>query len=424
MMSFEGGRRARVLVLATASSYRLEAFLAAAERLGVDVVRGLDVPPAHVGAGQAALRLDFRDMDRAVRQVQAAASRAAFDAVLPTDDASVVLAAHLAAALGLPHNAPEAAEAARDKLRMRQALAQASVRVPAFRRVAAGTDPAEALAVAEAVGYPCVIKPTCLSGSRGVIRANDPGELAAAHARTSALAAGAGPGEVLIEAYVPGAEFALEGLLSAGRLRVLALFDKPDPLEGPYFEETIYVTPSRAAPEVQAAIAACVAEAAQALGLREGAVHGEVRVNDQGAWLIEVAGRSIGGLCAQTLRFSHSAEVTLEEVILRQALGWPLEDAERERRAGGVMMIPIPAAGTLLGVEGVAAAEAVPGVEAVEITAKVNYPVVPLPEGESYLGFIFARGETPGEVEAALREAHGRLRFRIEAELARVVGGA
>jgi biotin carboxylase len=421
MVTLSEGRPARVLVLATANSYRLEPFLAAAGRLGVEVVRGLDVPPAHVGAGPEVLRLDFRDVARAIRQVRAAAGTRPFDAVLPTDDASVVLAAHLAAALGLPHNAPAAAEAARDKFRMRQMLAEAGVRVPAFRRVAAGADTALALAAAEAVGYPCVVKPTCLSGSRGVIRANTPRELAQAFERTSALAAGAGQSDVLIEGYLPGAEFALEGLMSAGRLKVLALFDKPDPLEGPFFEETLYVTPSRAAPEVKDAIAACVAEAAQALGLREGAVHGEVRVHERGAWLIEVAGRSIGGLCGQTLRFSHSAEVTLEELILRQALGWPLDDAEREPRAGGVMMIPIPAAGTLVGVDGVGDAEAVHGIEAVEITAKVNYPVVPLPEGESYLGFIFARGETAADVETALRTAHERLRFRIEPVLAPIV---
>src|SRR5258706_9298718 len=214
---------------------------------------------------------------------------------------------------------------------------------------------------------------------------------------------------------------ALEGLLSAGSLKVLALFDNPDPLEGPFFEETIYVTPSRESAATQAAIAVCVGEAARALGLSEGAVHAEVRVNSEGPWLIELAGRSIGGLCAQTLRFAHNAEVSLEELILRQALGLVDDGIERERRAGGVMMIPIPAAGTLLGWDGLEAALAVPGIESIEVTARLNYPVAPLPEGDSYLGFIFARGDTPGEVEAALRAAHTALHFQIEPALAMAV---
>jgi biotin carboxylase len=239
----------------------------------------------------------------------------------------------------------------------------------------------------------------------------------AAFKRVGAIAAAAGSTEILVEGYIPGRELALEGLLSAGSLKVLALFDKPDPLEGPYFEETIYVTPSRETAETQAAIADCVSDAARALGLCEGAVHAEVRVNSEGPWLIELAGRSIGGLCAQTLRFAHNAEVSLEELILRQALGQDGENMIREDRAGGVMMIPIPAAGTLKAWDGVETAQAVSGVESVEVTARLNYPLVPLPEGDSYLGFIFARGDTPSEVEAALRAAHAALHFHIEPEL-------
>jgi hypothetical protein len=193
---------------------------------------------------------------------------------------------------------------------------------------------------------------------------------------------------------------------------VLALFDKPDPLDGPFFEETIYVTPSRLPTEVQAAIARCAQDAARAIGLQLGPVHAELRVNERGPWLVEVAGRSIGGLCSRTLRFGSDA--TLEELILRQACGLPIESTSRAGRAGGVMMIPIPAEGLLRRVAGEEEARAVAGVEDVQITARAGYPIVPLPEGDSYLGFIFARGETPGEVETALREAHARLRFTIE----------
>jgi len=409
----------RVLVLATAHSYRLDPFLAAAHKLGVTVVRGLDVPPAHVSAGEAVVRLDFRDPARAVRQMRAWAKDRPLAAIIPTDDATVLLAAHLGAALGLRHNAVAAAEAARDKHQMRQALRAAGLPVPPFRLFHAEQPAAEvAAAVAAEIGYPCVVKPTCLSGSRGVIRADTPAELKAAFTRVAALLRGLGQTDILVEGYLPGREFALEGLLADGRLQVLAVFDKPDPLDGPYFEETIYVTPSRADAATQAALAECVRSAAQALGLREGAVHGEARVNARGVWLLEVAGRSIGGLCGQTLRFTHAADVSLEELILRQALGWPLAAAARERQAGGVLMIPIPAAGTLLGVSGDEAARAVLGVESVEITARLNYPLVPLPEGESYLGFIIARGPTPAEVEAALRQAHATLHFAVEPALA------
>ncbi len=223
-----------------------------------------------------------------------------------------------------------------------------------------------------------------------------------------------GPKPFLIEDFIPGFEVALEGLLDHGELHVLALFDKPDPLDGPFFEETIYVTPSRLPEAVQQSIAQCAADSAQALGLRDGPMHAELRVNDRGPWLVEVAGRSIGGLCGQTLRFAHSADVTLEELIVRQALGLSLDALEREGQSGGVMMIPIPGEGLLRGVTGVDAAKAVIGIEDVQITARLNYPIVPLPEGESYLGFIFARGDTPAEVEAALREAHSHLRFKID----------
>jgi len=420
-----------LLILASAHTYRLEPFLEAARKLGVEVVRGLDVPPTHVISKEDFLGLDFRDVERSIAQAQAYAMRHRLQAVIPTDDAAVALAAHLSEALDLPHNSIEAAEAARDKHRMRQLFAQAGLPTPWFRLASSADDPTQ---LAAQVKYPCVLKPTCLAGSRGVIRADDPGQFVAAFARLKAILVKAGLQEVLVEGYIPGIEVALEGLLTHGNLKVLALFDKPDPLEGPFFEETIYVTPSRLAPGTQAAIRTHAAEAARALGLREGPVHAELRINNDAPWMLEIAGRSIGGLCSQTLRFG--TDLSLEELILRQALGEEIESVQREGRAGGVMMIPIPstapsaslreaslwdranpAAGTLVRVGGLEAAQAVPGIESVEITAKLNYPLVPLPEGDSYLGFIFARGETPEEVEAALRAAHRALRFEIVPEL-------
>ena len=262
------------------------------------------------------------------------------------------------------------------------------------------------------------MKPLTLNGSRGVIRADNADQLVAAVHRLSRLLHSIDPSPeskpYLAEDFIPGFEVALEGLLDHGELKVLALFDKPDPLDGPFFEETIYVTPSRLPMQTQDAIAQCTADSAKALGLAEGPVHAELRVNEQEAWLVEMAGRSIGGLCSQTLRFARSADISLEEIILRQALGLKIDALVRETRAGGVMMIPIPEAGLLRRVIGIDEAKAVIGIADVQITAKLNYPLVPLPEGESYLGFIFARGGTPADVEAALRAAHACLRFEVQ----------
>jgi biotin carboxylase len=338
------------------------------------------------------------------------------DAILAIDDSGALVAARAAERLGLPHNDPTSALAARDKFVMRERLAAGGVSVPAFRRFPGTRDPdAVAAEVEQAIGYPAVVKPTRLSGSRGVIRANDAAELSAAFARTVRLLVEDGHApdetELIVEEYLPGVEVALEGLLTGGELRVLALFDKPDPLEGPFFEETIYITPSRLPAEVQTAIAARTAESAAALGLREGPVHAELRINERGVWPIELAGRSIGGLCSSVLEFGTG--VSLEELILRHAVGLDLPDTNRAGQAAGVMMIPIPKAGLLKGAEGIDDACAVPGVTGVEITAKLNHPILPLPEGASYLGFIFARGPSPEDAETALREAHARLRFDI-----------
>jgi biotin carboxylase len=298
---------------------------------------------------------------------------------------------------------------------MRTLLHIGGVPVPHFELYNTTVDVAT---LAQLVRYPCVVKPLALNGSRGVIRADDPAEFSAAVQRVARLLVSidpsAEPKPFLVEDFIPGFEVALEGLLDHGDLKVLALFDKPDPLDGPFFEETLYVTPSRLPQTAQDAIARCAAQAAQALGLSEGSVHAELRINSEGPWLVEMAGRSIGGLCSQTLRFAQSSDVSLEELILRQAVGMDIHSLTREAQAGGVMMIPIPEAGLLRGVSGVEEAKAVTGIEDVQITARLNYPLVPLPEGESYLGFIFARGASAQQVEAALRAAHACLHFDVQ----------
>ncbi len=404
----------RVLLLTTSRSYRLEDFRAAADRLGVEIVIGLDLPDELAGQWPEALPLPFGDVGEAARRIVAEASERPLAAILSVDDSGSLLAATAAAALGLPHNDPAAAEAARDKAIMRRLLRDGGVAVPWFRQFTTADDPA---GVARVAPYPCVVKPVNLNGSRGVMRADTPAELEAAIARLTRLIGrdSPEPRPYLVESYIPGVEVALEGLLDNGRLIVLALFDKPDPLDGPFFEETIYVTPSRLPAVTQAGIAATTAGAARALGLVAGPIHAELRVNDEGAWLVEIAGRSIGGLCSRVLRFG--VDGSLEELILRQAAGLGLGDTTRRAGAAGVMMIPIPEAGLLRAVDGIEEAATMPLIESVEITARLNYPLVPLPEGDSYLGFIFARGASPAEVEAALRQAHGCLRFTIDALL-------
>ncbi|MBA3946040.1 MAG: ATP-grasp domain-containing protein [Herpetosiphonaceae bacterium] len=403
----------RILLLTTATTYRTQAFAEAALRLGVEVVTATDMPHELAEFWHEELGLRFNDLDQATEAIIAFAATKPLCALLAVDDSGSLLAAQASAALGLVHNSPAAAEAARNKYRMRTLLQKAAVASPPFRLCSTAED---IQVLAHEVCYPCVVKPLELSGSRGVIRANNPAECVAAIARLAELLHTLNPADeaqpFLIEDFIPGFEIALEGLLDDGQLHVLTLFDKPDPLDGPFFEETLYVTPSRLPADVQAAIAECAAQAAAALGLVVGPLHAELRVNEQGPWIVELAGRSIGGLCSQTLRFDEG--MSLEELILRQACDLPLPLLQREQQARGVMMIPIPRAGMLACFEGVAEAEAVPGIEQVEITARLYYPLVPLPEGDSYLGFIFAQGDTPDEVEQALREAHRCLHFELK----------
>jgi biotin carboxylase len=402
----------RVLLLYSPSSYRSGPFLEAARKLDLDVIAGVDMPEALADFWHLPLGLDFNDLEQSTRTIVEYAATSPLAAIVAVDDGATLLAARASAALGLPHNSPDAALAARDKYVMRTMLKAGGVQAPEFRRFSAAGDPAW---VAAQVEYPCVVKPLRLSGSRGVIRADSPEELVAAFTRTRSMLLADGnlleEAHLLVEQFIPGFEVALEGLLTDQKLQVLALFDKPDPLDGPFFEETIYVTPSRLPAATQAAIADCTEKAALALGLREGPVHAELRVNERGPWIVEIAGRSIGGLCSTILQFG--VDMCLEELILRQAIGLEVGAVEREQQAVGVMMIPIPGAGLLRAVHGVEEAEATPGVVGVEITARLHNQIVPLPEGDSYLGFIFARGDSPARVESALREAHQKLKFDI-----------
>lgn len=407
----------RILILAPTTTYRLEPFLEAARRLGIDVVVGDN--RCHVLAelrSDRSLFMEFNRPEEALKVVLDFVRKNPVDAIIPVDDRNVKLAAQASAALGLPHNHPDAADAARNKFLMRERFSQAGLRSPAYARYRLD-DPVEQ--VAAAVSYPCVLKPLHLQGSRGVIRADNPAAFALAFCRLKAILESPEvrvyrepeAEEYLVERFVPGFEVALEGLLMRSKLHLLALFDKPDPLDGPFFEETYYITPSRLSETVQAQVFECATRGAQALGLHEGPIHAELRINPEGVWMIELAARSIGGHCSRILKYGLGR--SLEELILQHALGQPDTPPERESRAAGVLMIPIPCGGFLKGVEGIEKALAVPGVDEVKITIRLGQWVTPLPEGASYLGFLFARGDSPAEVERSLREAHTCLTFKI-----------
>ena len=417
----------RVLLLTSPNSYRTQDYVDAAGRLGIEPVIVVDLPQLLAQEWNYSLGADFGDPWKAAEEIVNTLTKAVdgvesdirLDAVLALDDGGARVAALVAERLGLAHNDQMASEAARNKFRMRTLLSSCGAPVPAFSEFRTDDNMKAIIARAEEeIGYPCVVKPEELNGSRGVIRANLRCELAAAVRRLTALIGEGQP--FLIEGYIPGVEVSLEGLIDRNQLHCLALFDKPDPLEGPYFEETIYVTPSRLPQDVQSAIIDATEKAARGLGLQTGPIHAELRINENGPWIVEVAGRSIGGLCSRILRFGMEVGngSSLEELILRQATGLPLENLERESQAGGVMMIPIPAAGILRKVNGVEEAKEVAGIEEVQITVRLDQSLVPLPEGDAYLGFIFARGESPALVEESLRQAHSFLQFEIAPEFA------
>ncbi|HZR33302.1 MAG TPA: ATP-grasp domain-containing protein [Terriglobales bacterium] len=414
----------RLLLLCTTTGYQTRAFVQSAEKLGVSIVFGTD--RCHVLDDpwrDGAIPLRFEDAEASAAKLMEYAASHPIHGVVALGDRPGPTAGLLAEALRLAAHPRTAADICRDKYLSREVLRQAGMKVPEYQRFSVEEDPKQILSSsALKVGFPCVLKPLSLSGSRGVIRANTDQEFTAAFLRIRALLRSGEIGAlredssnfIQVESYIEGKEVAVEGLVDRGRLHVLAIFDKPDPLDGPFFEETIYVTPSRLPAVTQTAIKNTVEQAVRALGLFDGPLHAEMRVNEAGVWPLEIAARPIGGLCARTLRFQEN--MSLEELILRHALGEKIVPV-REARAAGVMMIPIPQAGFLEEVKNVREAAETPGVEAIEITAKVREKLVPLPEGSSYLGFIFARGESPEIVEAALRLAHEKLQFVISPSL-------
>ncbi len=407
----QGARR--LLLVLPRTSYRGEAYVRAAHRLGVELTLGSDGTSALSRHGRPVLELDLARPDAAAETVLAGGQR--FDGVLGTDEPSTLVAAHVAQALGLPASAPDAAWCTRDKRRMRERLGGAGVPQPRARVL----EPHQGAAALADTDFPCVVKPPMLSGSQGVIRADDEAGLAAAIARVRSILARHPSSwrehpdfhRLLVEDYIDGPEVAVEALMQNGQLEPIAVFDKPDDLVGPFFEETIYVTPSRHSPGVEQQILEVTERAACALGLLHGPIHAELRIARTGPQIVELAGRSIGGLCSRTLELCAE---NLEERLVAHAVGLPARSlGVGGAAAAGVMMIPIPRAGVFRHARGVERARAVEGVEDIVITARPGDALYALPEGSSYLGFIFARGDAPGAVEAALRAAHAELELQL-----------
>lgn len=408
----------RVLLLIPSRSYRTADFMTAASKLGVEVVVGSDVrnPLEELGDGQM-LGLNFANPAVGAGEIEQFSEQYPLDRIVAVDDGGALLAAWAARRLELPYNSVASVEATRNKALLREQIATAGITSPPYQVVETSADPRNAAA---ALTYPLILKPLALSASKGVIRANDAEEFVVAFERIRRILESADAlaecgvelaDRILVEGYVPGFELSVEGLLENGQLRVLAIFDKPDLLEGPFFEETIYVTPSRLSEADQERVIGVTERVCQIIGLVDGPVHAELRLNEDGVYPLDIAARSIGGLCSRTLSFGTG--MSLEELLLRHVIGAVIPSYERQVDATGVMMIPIPRAGVLRAVDGDIEAEAVPLIEAVTISMHIGSTVVPLPEGGEYLGFIFARGESPGLVEAALREAHSLLTFDI-----------
>jgi biotin carboxylase len=408
----------RLLILASKLGYQTRSFAEAAKSLGIDVVFASDrCHQLEDPWADGAIAVRFEEPEEAARRIVSQSLVRPVDGLIALGDRSTPTAAYTARALGFAYNSPQSVENCRSKLRQREILRDAGLPVPGFFAFRLDKRVEKIL---PRVQFPCVIKPLRLAASQGVIRANQPEEFQAAVARIKDLLESPEVkvtrelelDRLLVERYIPGAEVAVEGLLTRGKLRILGVFDKPDPLEGPYFEESIYVTPSRLPDEMYDRLLDCAERTVHALGLTHGPVHAEFRINDEGPWVLEAAPRPIGGLCSRALRFGPQRTL-LEELLVRHALGMQGTELDREDGASGVMMIPVPQSGVLENVEGEEQARTTPGIEDVQITARLHDAIAAWPEGATYLGFLFARGKSPAEVEAALRLAHTQLKFEI-----------
>jgi biotin carboxylase len=394
------------IVLLPSTTYRAADFMRAAEGLGVDLIVASENPPPFE-MGDRYLQVDCSDPNLAAEAIVRIGDDAPIDGVVAADDAGVVAAAIAGRKLGVRANDPEAAAATRDKGRQRALLRAGEVPQPRFDMISPGDDGVQAAA---GIGYPLVIKPVDRAAGQGVMRVDEVSDLTTAMSRVRSIVGEAAP--LLVEEFMPGEEVALEGLVRDGELTTLALFDKPDAVDGPFFPETILVTPSLIDEKAQAECRRVAAAALAAIGISHGPVHIEMKVDGGLVRVIEVAARSIGGLCSRSLNFGLLG-TTLETLIIRNAIGMEKPELRREPTASGVLMIPIPSAGTFTGIDGLDRVRELEHVSALDITATPGSQVQPPPEGDRYLGFVFAKGPDRDEVEATLRQARDLLRVLV-----------
>lgn len=398
-----------LLLIAPANSYRIAPYLKAALNLGLKVLVASNSKYSLVPEIALGVTVDFNNQSEAQSLILKAIKDLRIQCVLATDDSCVSLSSHIAQHLGLAHNQPSATKLTSRKDLARKATQIAGRNTPEFNII----NLHQASQFSRSINYPVVIKPLNLSASKGVIRANDPEQFIAACLTINTILSrsnvtGFERDNVLVETYLEGPEFAIDGILIDGDFHLLAIFDKPEPLTGPYFEETYYLTPSQLTQSHQAALIEEVARSCDAYNLKQGPIHAEARITKNGIFLIELAARTIGGQCGQLIEFSLQQK--LEEVIIRGLCGEPPNLPPKPTPAG-VLMIPVETAGILKRVEGLTAAMQVEFIQDIEIHIQEGYELLPLPEGSSYLGFIFAQAPTQGQAFNALKKAHQMLRF-------------
>lgn len=356
--------------------------------------------------------------EQAIEQALRLHEQTSIGAVLGYEEDATLTVAHIAAALGLPAHPVAAAEAALDKPMMKQRFAAAGIPAADFI-VAADED--EAVAWAEAGGYPVVVKPCRGSASQGVIRANDEHTLRQAYRRLRRIIrdheldnGGRPPSAHLVERYLPGSELSCELLLQYGAPEVITEFGKPLPLTGPYFEESIYLTPPALGAALRREVHELSMAAAKALGFYHGPAHCEIRLTPDGPKVLEIAGRLLGGACAGSFRDRLGED--LDALLLRSALGEritlpaPADDAPTV----GALMIPVPGEGRVVAVRGDDGARRVPGVRDVSLQTEPGEIVVPFPEQACYaVGFVSASGPDEAAVVGSLGQAAAQISLEL-----------
>lgn len=408
----------RILIIIPTASYRAHDFIVAAASLNIEVIIGSEHQQALSSLlPDLSLVLNLQKPESSLNAIKKFAQRTPFTAIVGVDEETVIFAAMASEALGLLYNSLSSVRATRNKYLMRRMMKKFGLNSPEFRAFPIDLNPKEFI---DKISYPAVVKPTFLSASQGVIRVNTPGEFVDAFNQIRRIITDPSnrkksaetEQQILVEDYIPGTEVAIEGILMNGKFKLLAIFDKPDPLEGPYFVETIYVTPSRYPQDIQVRIIQTTIDAIMALGLTTGPVHAEMRIDEKGTWMLEIAARSIGGLCSRVLKFDDG--ISLEELILMHAMGKDIRNIDCDQKAAGVMMMPVLQTGILKEVRNMESAKQMPGIENIVITIALERKIEPLPFGSKYLGFIFARGDTPEFVEKSIRKAYNRLKVVIK----------